>query len=107
MRIASLYGYNGSATAIRDQIAADARETKMLSSKCTHQSCQCIVVEGIGERFCSTYCEEATKRTAARSCQCNHGDCHGPSGIEWLDDDAWSSERRHGAKSGIESERVR
>jgi len=44
----------------------------MSTEKCAHPMCRCIPAKG--EKFCSTYCEEAKDLTTLE-CECNHPGC--------------------------------
>jgi len=44
----------------------------MATEKCAHAPCVCI--PPTGEKYCSTYCEEAKDLTTLE-CECNHPAC--------------------------------
>lgn len=44
----------------------------MSTEKCAHPMCTCVPAKG--QKFCSTYCEEA-KDVTTLECECNHPGC--------------------------------
>lgn len=56
------------------------------SISCKHHHCKCVIDatgDGLGKKFCSSYCEEAASATQPRdaTCRCGHAVCLVPPGV--------------------------